>query len=335
MKQALWDELFSSYAYATSLLGELKSASSYVLASVSVTAAAAAADKLVEYYDTSKRLCDLELVVAFFQLLEERGDVPERAYHAALGKTLAADDTGHTSSPSPGGLHLNEIEQIRDAELLHFRLSLFRSLQCTYQTNDGDGDGDNDNKSIEYFYAPNLEIEAALLDVSLSSSLLLADSLGHISLSAYEQERSLVHVCVHVLETGDPRPTETTYPLKVKLSATPSALIALVIRAKLASHSSHSSSSTSSTHISDDTAAEESEETQLIVSQYRDAYVLGVCGCDEVLYGGRHKLLAYKYVRQCVSTEQRPHFNLIALDKLRQRLPVRVQPLQAQLVDKC
>lgn len=49
--------------------------------------------------------------------------------------------------------------------------------------------------------------------------------------------------------------------------------------------------------------------------------MLNVCGCDEILYGDKHKMSAYKYIRECMSSShKKPNFHLISIDKIKARV---------------
>lgn len=56
----------------------LKSPEHYLFVSVTQDA------KTVEYYDYSKRLCDLQLFYTFFKLVEVQGDLQEKTYNSSL-----------------------------------------------------------------------------------------------------------------------------------------------------------------------------------------------------------------------------------------------------------
>jgi hypothetical protein len=59
---------------------KLKQMDSYLLVSVGQEA------KLVEYYDYSKRLCDLKLFYTFFKIIEIEGDLQEKTFNSDLSK---------------------------------------------------------------------------------------------------------------------------------------------------------------------------------------------------------------------------------------------------------
>lgn len=58
----------------------------------------------------------------------------------------------------------------------------------------------------------------------------------------------------------------------------------------------------------------------IINNSYKNLYMLNVCGCDEIFYGDKHKIGAYKYIKKCLSENKKPHFHLISIDKIKSRL---------------
>lgn len=48
--------------------------------------------------------------------------------------------------------------------------------------------------------------------------------------------------------------------------------------------------------------------------------MLNVCGCDEILFGDKHKIGAYKYIRQCINENKMPNFHLISIEKIKAKL---------------
>ena len=80
-------------------------------------------------------------------------------------------------------------------------------------------------------------------------------------------------MAVHVRETDMP---ESVYELKVPNDWTPIDVICQIIKMKL------------------DGLAKNCEEIEEIVGQYKNAYVLNVCGCDEVLHGDKCEIASYQ-----------------------------------------
>lgn len=167
------------------------------------------------------------------------------------------------------GLYINEIEQNRDEEIIEFRLSLFRLVK----------DQVIRNQSLHYtslidcVYSPHLEIDPSLLDMSIIRAVdsLKSFSFGDIS----ESKPNLIEIEIHVTETNQP---EATYHLKVPLTYSPIDIIIDVIKSKLSSLN------------------QTSEQIDDIINRYKHSYVLSVCGCDEMFYGSKHSISAFKVI---------------------------------------
>lgn len=195
-----------------------------------------------EFYDYSKRLSDLKLFQYFFQLVETSGNIEEKLYNAELSKAV--------------GLCVTELEKIKNQELLEFRKELFKEVVLNHQEN---------KNVIENIYSPNLELNPAMLDFSISSRI------GMIKID--ELDNSTIDVSIMVNETDR---DETKYTFTVPLSYTASDLISLMIVKKL-EKSNHSN-----------------QLIQNVVEKYKDSYVLEVCGCEEIIFGCEHKIGSYK-----------------------------------------
>ena len=78
VRDKLWIEVKKCHYSSAGLIAKLKSIDHYLLVSVSQDA------KTVEYYDYSKRLCDLKLFYTFFRVVEIQGDLQEKTYYSNL-----------------------------------------------------------------------------------------------------------------------------------------------------------------------------------------------------------------------------------------------------------
>jgi hypothetical protein len=263
----------------------LKQPDSYVFISVTQEA------KLTEYYDYSKRICDLKLFHLFFKLIEIQGNLEEKLINSDISKSI--------------GLYVNEIESIKDIELIEFRLELFRLLKLTLN---------NDQKSsaslVESIYRPYLDIDPSFLELSVSNTLNY--SFNFFSFTNIENEPK-IEINIYVTETNQP---ETVYKLNVSLSLTPEAIIIEVIKSKLK------------------TLGQTDEQIIEIVKKYKDSYFLNVCGCDEIIYGSENKINTYKYIKNCISNGKTPSFNLISVEKLKSKLPKENKALLEQIETK-
>ncbi|ESO02630.1 hypothetical protein HELRODRAFT_155850 [Helobdella robusta] len=104
-----------------------------------------------EFYDETRRLCDLRLFQPMFKLIEPAGNKEEKILNAKLNFLI--------------GVSINEINDSKDLELLNFRRSIMQHCKSVIE--------ERDSKGIEalalYHYPPNinptLQLPAFLLDV--------------------------------------------------------------------------------------------------------------------------------------------------------------------------
>ena len=240
LRNKIWLEA-KHYSYYEDLLLP----DNYVFVSVNQEA------KLIEYYDYSKRICDLQLFHTFFKLTEAEGNLEEKRINSKISKAI--------------GLYVNEIEQSRDIEHIEFRLELFRLLKTF---------SDEHSKStttslIESIYTPYLEIDPSLLDVGIANTV---DSFNKFSFSN-ENKQATIEIDVHVMETNQPG---TVYHLNLPMSWTPLDINCQIIKIKMGEMNKRS------------------DEIDEIVSSYKDAYMLNVCGCDEIFHGNKCQISQYK-----------------------------------------
>lgn len=249
----LWSEAKS----VTFLFSKLKPIENYIFASVNQEA------KMVEYYDNTKRLCDLKMFYTFFKIIEIQGNLQEKTFNSELSKAI--------------GLHINEIEHVKDNEIIEFRLELFKELKATMeekaqriQENSSPGSQDEIKSFLQCVYSQNLEIDPSLLDVSLINTV---NRLKNIKFDISKNKNNKLDINVHVMETDQP---EVTYHLNVELDSTPTDIVVDIIKAKL--------------------SALKQSDSQIIdiVNKYKDSYMLNVCGCDEIFYGEKNKISTYK-----------------------------------------
>lgn len=250
VRHKVWEEVNKLSMQNSGLSFLKKSINDYIFTSVSQDA------KNIEYYDYSKKLCDLKLFFTFFKLIEAHGNLEEKSFNSDLSKTV--------------GLYVNEIEQINDEEIIDFRLVLFKEIKLNFDANasrleksDDDEDKTKICHLIECLYAPYLEIDPSMLDINIINS-----KMNSIHLN----ERK-IEINVHISELNQP---EITYHLNMPLSYTPTDIITYIIKTKMKN-------------------LDQSErQINSIVERYRDTYMLNVCGCDEVFYGNKYKIGSYK-----------------------------------------
>jgi hypothetical protein len=164
------------------------------------------------------------------------------------------------------GLYSNEIENIKDEEIINFRLNLLNFLNENVILK-------NNYLTFESVYSPNLELESSLLDTNVNNA---AESFNQVTLEGNNKNKSF-EIKIHVIEfekgTNKELPRQT-YSLVAEYKQTPSDLIVAIIHIKLADK--------------DEKVINEN------VRLYKDYYMLSVCGCDEYLYGNKFPLLSYK-----------------------------------------
>ncbi|RMZ95184.1 phosphatidylinositol 4-5-bisphosphate 3-kinase catalytic subunit alpha isoform [Brachionus plicatilis] len=192
IRQQVWQEA-SKISKIDPCLSLRNSIKDYIFTSVTREAV------VQEFYDYTKRLCDLKLFQYFFQLVETSGNIEEKLYNSELSKAV--------------GLYVTELDKISNEELVEFRQELFKEVLLGHQ----------ENKSmIQNFYSPNLEINPSMLDFSLGTRI------NMIQLEEFDQ--ATVDMCILVTETDR---HETKYHLNVPLNYSPSDLISLMIVKKM------------------------------------------------------------------------------------------------------
>ena len=165
-------------------------------------------------------------------------------------------------------IYPSEFDQIRDPELVQYRTELHEMIRNMTNEKLKQREDEAEKNLLECIHAPYLEIDPSLLDFSV------ANAVNSINLWTLEGQGSLkLTVDVHVSETDAPT---RTYTLAVPLNQSPLNMVSDIIRQKL------SGANRSQKQIND------------TVENYKDAYMLNVCGCDEVFYGAKSKVAAYK-----------------------------------------
>jgi len=166
------------------------------------------------------------------------------------------------------GLYVNEIELIKDLELIEFRLKLLKFIK--ERLNDKLSSYNEFNTMMECLYSPYLEIDPSLLDVSIMNTV---KSLNDFCIFNDDKQSNKIKIDVHIMETDAP---EIVYNLNVPLTHTPTDVTIEVIKKKLSS------------------MGQTREQMNDVIEKYKDSYMLNVCGCDEIFYGNTYKLSSYK-----------------------------------------
>jgi hypothetical protein len=138
--------------------------------------------------------------------------------------------------------------------------------------------GDNSSALINSLHSPYLQIDPSLLDVSVHSTI---DSLNSISINSNEndskksQPQSNIDIDIFITEMDQPK---TVYNLNVPLIYTPAQIIIDIIKEKM--NKVHASSS----------------QIEQVIEQYKNSYVLNVCGCEEIFHGNKYPIQLYKVI---------------------------------------
>lgn len=202
IREKVWQEA-SKFSSISSSLKLKDSINDYIFTSVSQEA------KKIEYYDYTKRLCDLKLFCLFFKLIEVSGNLEEKTFNSDLSKAV--------------GLYISEIEQINDEEIIDFRLSLFKQTRQSLNSDSSSRDSDEETtltSYIECIYSPYLEIDPSLLDISFVNS----------KMNLINFNESKIEINIHINELDQP---EMTYHIQIPLSFTPTDIISYIIKTKL------------------------------------------------------------------------------------------------------
>jgi phosphatidylinositol-4,5-bisphosphate 3-kinase len=253
IKSKVWHEAKLLSKRIPSIM-KLKPPENYAFMSVSQEA------KDVEFFDYSKRLCDLNLAFMFFKLVEIEGDMEEKAFNSDLAKAT--------------GLYVNELDGESslkgNGEISDFRLELFFLLRDhLVKSCEKSQQLDILTDILNCSYSPNLELDASLLD----PTGLLTNNVHKISLGS---DSNKLDINIHVLEVGQSE--YLTYNLKnIPFQLTPIDLVSIIIRTKLEQQGSMNA-----------------HDTNESVEKFKHLYVLNVCGCDEIFFGDKHTIGSYK-----------------------------------------
>eukprot|EP00093_Oithona_nana_P011343 11343.XXX_552124_548884_1 [CDS] Oithona nana genome sequencing. len=115
IKAELWREASN---YPLSHL--LKDASCYIFVSITQDA------ESEEFYDESRRLCDLRLFQPILKLVEPQGNHEEKIANSQISQAL-------------GGIHTHDFDEIKDAEVIEYRRDIFHFAAKCFQTRNNDG----------------------------------------------------------------------------------------------------------------------------------------------------------------------------------------------------
>ncbi|KAI3375935.1 hypothetical protein L3Q82_016346, partial [Scortum barcoo] len=275
-----------------------------------------------EFYDETRRLCDLRLFHPILKVIEPLGNREEKILNREIGFAI--------------GMPVCEFEMLKDLEVQDFRRSILTVCREAMEEREGGGA----HSQALYVYPPNVESSAQLPQ--------------HIY-SKLDKGRLIVTIWVIV----SPSNSKQKYTLKVSHDSLPEQLIAESIRKK--SRSMHLSPQQlrlcvqeyqgqyilkvhlSVSHLSvcficlsvpSSTVAVYPEGAPVCLTCLSVSPVClsdptaclstclspQVCGCDEYLLE-KYPLSQYKYIRSCIIVGRLPHLMLVSKDSLYSQLP--------------
>ncbi len=264
IKQKLWTCL-NELSYLNQF--DFKSPDDYILVSISNQS-----EKL-EFYDKNIKLSQLNLLHAFFKLVQlDSINLEEKVLNVELSRAI--------------GFNLDDLNFVKDTEILNFRMELYKIVlgRLEHEIADLDlNDSSNLNfqfKSINY---PNLEIDPTEsldpkeMDESLKKSLY--DENNTYLVNMYKRQKSYhtdsILINVFDMEQSDSRPI----CLEISLDSTLNDILAEVYKMKF-----HND-------VDEDDFRRKHDE---LLNKFVKTHVLNVCGCDEIIYSNLHRIGSYK-----------------------------------------
>lgn len=284
IKQELWHE-----AKRYPMFNILGDASAYIFVSITQDA------EKEEFYDESRRLCDLKLFTKVLKVVEPKGNREEKILNYDIGMAI--------------GMSVNEFDAIRDLEAITFRREMLDVCREVVTARESGGD----EGLVLHAHPPDLE-SSSMLPHHVYDALLreasrekppvpaLAGSSGD---PAADIDSAKIIVCIWVLPTassGNPESEKQKYTIKTCHSSLPEELVAEAIRKRAQNMNRNE------------------EQTKKLVAEYKGFYVLRVCGCNEYLLKSA-PLSQYKYIRSCILNGTIPQLMLNAKASLVQSLP--------------
>jgi hypothetical protein len=193
-----------------------------------------------------------------FKLNEIEGNLEEKQLSANLSRIV--------------GFDVDEFKLVKDAEVLNYRLELYKIIQ--ERLNEENSEIKTNKLNLALFksmYEPNIEVDPSEFQSNLNSN-------SNNSNKTSKKRDSLKQIEIHVYDTTaeEREISEQTqvFILIVKLDATPLDIITEFFRLKYSIR------------------PDDVKNIKLLKCQ--KTFLLNVCGCDEVMYGNEFKLGQYK-----------------------------------------
>ncbi|KAI3375957.1 hypothetical protein L3Q82_016375 [Scortum barcoo] len=272
--------LFLAHYYNLCFLMTGQEESSYIFVGVTQEA------EREEFYDETRRLCDLRLFHPILKVIEPLGNREEKILNREIGKTrLIECGMGQRVKLVPQQGQRGP----RTLEVQDFRRSILTVCREAMEEREGGGA----HSQALYVYPPNVESSAQLPQ--------------HIY-SKLDKGRLIVTIWVIV----SPSNSKQKYTLKVSHDSLPEQLIAESIRKK-----------SRSMHLSPQQlrlCVQEYQGQYILKHLCTCLSHLSVCGCDEYLLE-KYPLSQYKYIRSCIIVGRLPHLMLVSKDSLYSQLP--------------
>lgn len=252
-----------------------------------------------EFYDESRRLCDLRLFQPLFKVIEPAGNKEEKMLNYDVGVAV--------------GLPVHDLDDVRDPEVVAFRRSLMQVCRETVELRDGNGF--NEETQAYYVYPPEVE-SSSLLPPNVERRLDKGHAIvcvwmlsgggspgnGGVSGGGGEAADGLAETTT----TPPPHPPagdKQKYTLRVPKDALPAHVVAeaIIKETKFRRMSK--------------------EQQQRCVAEHQSSYLLKVCGTDEYLLSPVYPITQYKYVRSCIAKGEIPQLMLMSRQGVYASLP--------------
>ena len=227
--------------------------------------------EMVEWFDLSKKLNDFKLFNGhlFIKIIENKGDFDEKRVKSELSEFLTLGKFNNffltksfTNQGKAIGINTEEIELIRDEELIEYRSDLLRVVRNRLKDEQNLNSVQDNLAAFEAIYCPWLEIEPSNLEFKKSQtdhSKSLTDKL---------KLKPKTHIDITVFDVG-PHMSFEYYEMSVPLANTAKQVIESYVKLK----------------------SNKKSELDMV---NKESIVLNVCGYDEVLYNNKNRLSSYK-----------------------------------------
>ena len=237
-------------------------------------------------------MSQLNLLHAFFKLVElDSINLEEKVLNGELSRAV--------------GFNLDDLNFIKDTEILNFRIELFKIVFGRLQQEIADLDLNDSNnlncqfRSINY---PNLEIDPTEsldpkeLDESLRKSLFNQNNTYLVNM--YKRQQSYhtdsIQINIFDLDENDINNNSVgnrrSISLEISLDWTLSDILSEFYKMKF--------------HDVDDNDNDLKIKHNESLNMFVKNHVLNVCGCDEIIYSNQHRIGSYKVIITCIQKQK-------------------------------